>query len=41
MYGVDSMLFLVFLRLVTETDFMKETIEAKCLHQAMVLLLAE
>ena len=23
---------------VTETDFMKETIEAKCLHQAMVLL---
>ena len=25
---------------VTETDFMKETIEAKCLHQAMVRVLA-
>ena len=27
--------------LVTETDFMKEAIEAKCLHQAMVLVLPE
>lgn len=26
---------------MTETDFMKETIEAKCLHQAMVLVLAK